>query len=104
MIYLPVFQTAGVIDDILAELERPVDEYTDPRSGSFSDESFFKPIAEDITMQTAVAEVWELRLFLLLQVLGPVHASDINAVVNMVNKWCENAEMTTYFLHLEHSR
>ena len=96
-IYLPVFQTAGVIDDVLAELERPVDEYTDPRSGSFSDESFFKPIAEDTTMQTAVAEVWELGSFLLLQVLGPVHAGDINAVVNMVNKWCENAEMTTFF-------
>ena len=51
-IYLAVFQTAGVIEDVLAELERPADEYKDPRSGHFTDASFFKPISAHITMQT----------------------------------------------------
>ena len=95
-IYLPVFQTAGVIDDVMAELERPSEEYADPRSGSFSDDGLFKPISEHITMQTAVAEVWELGSFLFLQILGPVHSSDIHAVVNMVNKWVENSEMASH--------
>jgi callose synthase len=95
-IYLPVFQTAGVIDDVMAELERPADEYKDPKTGAFTDESFFKPISDHVTMQTAVAEVWELGSFLFLQVLGPKHSSDIHAVLNMVNKWVENAEMTPH--------
>jgi callose synthase len=81
---------------VLAELERPADEYTDPRSGALSDESFFQPIAEHVTMQTAVAEVWELGSFLFVQVLGPVHSADIHAVCNMVNKWAENGEMTAH--------
>lgn len=95
-IYLPVFQTAGVIDDVMAELERPSEEYKDARSGSYSDESLFKPISEHITMQTAVAEVWELGSFLFLQLLGPVHTSDIHAIVGIVSKWAENAELTPH--------
>ncbi|GAX21844.1 hypothetical protein FisN_30Hh044 [Fistulifera solaris] len=93
-IYLPVFQTAGAIDDVLAELQRPADEYTNPRTGAYTDESFFKPITEHVTMQTAVAEVWELGSFLFAKILGPVHAKDVQAILAMVNKWTENEEIT----------
>lgn len=93
-IYLPVFQTAGVIDDVLSELERPAEEYKDLRTGEYTDESFFKPIASHVTMQTAVAEVWELGSFIFLQVLGPVHSKDIHAVVAMMNKWIESETMS----------
>ena len=62
-IYLPVFQTAGVIENVLSELERPADEYKNSKTGEYSDETLFRPVAEDITMQTAVAEVWELGTF-----------------------------------------
>jgi len=95
-IYLPVFQTAGVIEDVLSELERPADEYKDPRSGSFTDETFFKPISDHITMQTAVAEVWELGAFLFLQILGPIHSNDIHAIVSTVNNWVESGNMTSH--------
>jgi callose synthase len=94
-IYLPVFQTAGVIDDVLAELQRPADEYTNPRTGAYTDASFFKPITDHVTMQTAVAEVWELGSFLFAKVLGPVHAKDVQGILAMVNKWTENEEITT---------
>jgi callose synthase len=102
-IYLPVFQTAGVIDDVLAELERPADEYRDPRSGHFTDETFFKPISQHITMQTAVAEVWELGSFIFLQILGPVHSSDVHAIVNTINSWVESGTMTSH-IRLESMR
>jgi callose synthase len=102
-IYLPVFQTAGVIEDVLAELERPADEYKDPRSGHFTDASFFKPISAHITMQTAVAEVWELGSFLFLQILGPVHSSDVHAIVNTVNNWVESGKITSH-IKLENMR
>lgn len=95
-IYLPIFQTAGVIDDVMAELERPSDEYKDPRSGSHTDETFFKPIAQHTTMQTAVAEVWELGSFVFLQLLGPGHSKDINAIASLCNKWCEDGELTKH--------
>ncbi|GKZ01468.1 hypothetical protein MPSEU_001097400 [Mayamaea pseudoterrestris] len=95
-IYLPVFQTAGVIDDVMAELERPPEEYTNMRTGQYTDETFFKPIAEHVTMQTAVAEVWELGSYLLVQVLGKPHSSDINAMVAMVNKWVESGKLSEH--------
>lgn len=95
-IYLPVFQTAGVIDDVLSELERPAEEYKDPKSGVFTDESFFKPISDHITMQTAVAEVWELGSYLMLQVLGPVHSGDVNAVTTMITQWMESSTITSH--------
>lgn len=95
-IYLPVFQTAGVIDDVMAELERPAEEYKDPRTGTYTDETFFKPICEHVTMQTAVAEVWELGSFVFLQLLGPVHSGDVHAMVALVNKWAETSQMTRH--------
>jgi len=88
-IYLPVFQTAGVIEDVMSELERPSDEYTDPKAGAVTDESFFKPIADHITMQTAVSEVWELGYFLLRSILGPIHHEDVNAAAVMIQWWAQ---------------
>jgi callose synthase len=101
-IYLPVFQTAGVVEDVLAELERPADEYKDSK-GAYSDVSFFKPISEHVTRQTAVAEVWELGSFVLLQTLGSIHSSDVHAIVNLINKWAESGNMTKH-LKLESIR
>lgn len=94
-IYLPVFQTAGVIDDVMSELERPSDDYKDPKTGTVTDESFFKPIIGHITMQTAVSEVWELGTFLFLQVLGPVHSDDVNAIVSTIGKWMEDSSLSS---------
>jgi callose synthase len=95
-IYLPVFQTAGVIGNVLSELERPAEEYKAERSGSYTDESFFRPINQHVTMQTAVAEVWELGAFFFQQVLGPLHSGDIQAAVAMINKWMESGEITAH--------
>jgi callose synthase len=93
-IYLPVFQTAGAIEDVLSELERPMDEYTDSKTGKFTDESYFKPISEHVTMQTAVSEVWELGAFLIKQTLGPLHAADINAIGVTVQSWAEDGHLS----------
>ena len=95
-IYLPVFQTAGAIEDVLAEVERPADEYKDARTGHYTDATFFKPISEHVTMQTAVAEVWELGSFIFLQILGPVHSTDVHAIVNTVSNWADSGTMTTH--------
>ncbi|KAL3922916.1 MAG: hypothetical protein SGILL_001947 [Bacillariaceae sp.] len=88
-IYLPVFQTAGAIEDVLSELERPMDEYVDG-TGKYTDESYFKPISEHITMQTAVSEVWELGAYLLKQTLGPIHSADVNAIGVTIQSWAED--------------
>jgi len=95
-IYLPVFQTAGVIENVLSELERPTEEYKNPKTGAYSDETLFRSVSEDITMQTAVAEVWELGSFFFLQVLGPVHATDVHAIVETVNKWIGDGDITSH--------
>ena len=95
-IYLPVFQTAGVIESVLSQLERPSEEYKDPKTGFISDEDFFKPILEHVTMRTAVAEVWELGSFIFSQMLGPVHANDINNIMGTILKWSENGTLNSH--------
>ena len=67
-IYLPVFQTAGVVEEALALLERPMDDFTNS-----PDKILFKPILSHVTMRTAVSEVWELGNYFLLKLLGPLH-------------------------------
>jgi callose synthase len=95
-IYLPVFQTAGVIDDVISELERPAEEYKNLKTSVVTDESFFAPISEHVTMQTAVSEVWELGSFLFLQILGPVHSGDVHAIAGLVSKWTEDSTVTSH--------
>lgn len=90
-IYLPVFQTAGAIQDVLSELERPADDYTDLKTGAYNDEMYFKPITEHVTMQTAVSEVWELGSFLMKQTLGPVHGEDVNVIGITMQSWAEDS-------------
>jgi len=93
-IYLPVFQTAGVIENVLSELERPADDYRDPRTGGFNDDSFFEPINNHITMQTAVAEIWELGSYFFVQLFGPIHSADINAMTLLIGKWFDGGSAT----------
>jgi callose synthase len=93
-IYLPVFQTAGAIEDILSELERPSEDYCDPKTGAWTDATYFKPISEHVTMQTAVSEVWELGAYLIRQILGPLHNDDINAIGVMIQSWAEDGNLS----------
>jgi callose synthase len=95
-IYLPVFQTAGVIENVLSELERPIEEYRDAKSGTVTDDEYFKPIMAHITMRTAVSEVWELGSYLFKQMLGPVHSKDITVIMGTILKWCENGTVTQH--------
>lgn len=94
-IYLPVFQTAGAIEDVLSELERPSEEYMDPKTGVVTDALYFKPISEHVTMQTAVNEVWELGVYLVRQLLGPVHSEDISAIGVMIQTWAEDSSLSS---------
>ena len=90
-IYLPVFQTAGVVDEALTLLERPMDEY-----GFIRDDDLFKPILNHVTMRTAVSEVWELGNYILLKLLGPVHNDDAVYMMNYVLKWVESGTVTDH--------
>eukprot|EP00590_Aulacoseira_subarctica_P004324 CAMPEP_0172434066 /NCGR_PEP_ID=MMETSP1064-20121228/70434_1 /TAXON_ID=202472 /ORGANISM="Aulacoseira subarctica , Strain CCAP 1002/5" /LENGTH=2137 /DNA_ID=CAMNT_0013182263 /DNA_START=101 /DNA_END=6514 /DNA_ORIENTATION=- len=96
-IYLPVFQTAGVIENAMIELERPKEE------SSNADEQIFKPIVENIIMRTAVSEVWELGNFLFVKMLGPLHKNDVVAVTNVILKWTENCTLCEH-LQIEKMR
>ena len=90
-IYLPVFQTAGVVEEALALLERPMDDDTYTR-----DDVLFKPILNHVTMRTAVSEVWELGCYVLLKLLGPVHNDDAVFIMNYVLKWVEGGTVSDH--------
>lgn len=91
-IYLPVFQTAGVIENAMVELERTKDEAVT------GDLQIFKPIVENTIMRTAVSEVWELGIFLFLKVLGPLHKDDVLAITNMLLKWTESSTLNEHVM------
>jgi len=92
-IYLPVFQTAGVMDDVITALETPREDLP---SGPTTDADFFKPIMEHVTMKTAVFEVWELGTYIIQKMVGPVHENDIQAITGLVLKWTENGTLTRH--------
>mmetsp|Transcript_1310 Transcript_1310/g.1888 ORF Transcript_1310/g.1888 Transcript_1310/m.1888 type:complete len:2118 (-) Transcript_1310:113-6466(-) len=92
-IYLPVFQTAGVMDDVITVLETPRE---DEPAGPVTDEEIFKPIIQHVTMKTAVFEVWELGTYLIQKVLGPIHSDDIVAVTGIILKWTESGTLSDH--------
>jgi callose synthase len=102
-VYLPAFQTAGVIMNVLSELERPIDDYKDPKTGAVTDEAFFRPISEHVTMRTTVSEVWELGSYIFKQMLGPVHSKDVTVIMSTILKWSESGTLTSH-LKLENMR
>jgi hypothetical protein len=65
-------------------LERPVDDY------EATDFDLFKPILDHVTMRTAVSEVWELGMYTILKLMGPVHNDDITYIMNYVLRWVES--------------
>lgn len=91
-IYLPVFQTAGVIDEVLTILESPRED----ESGPVTDVDIFNPILSHVTMKTAVFEVWELGTYLIQKMLGPTHENDIQAITGLILKWTENGTLTRH--------
>eukprot|EP00594_Rhizosolenia_setigera_P001547 CAMPEP_0178945756 /NCGR_PEP_ID=MMETSP0789-20121207/3908_1 /TAXON_ID=3005 /ORGANISM="Rhizosolenia setigera, Strain CCMP 1694" /LENGTH=2019 /DNA_ID=CAMNT_0020625675 /DNA_START=629 /DNA_END=6688 /DNA_ORIENTATION=+ len=92
-IYLPVFQTAGVFENAIAELEVVQQNL---ENQPVSDELFFKAISGQVITSTAVSEVWELGSYILLQMLGKVHNDDIVAIMNLMLKWSENGTLTDH--------
>jgi callose synthase len=90
-IYLPVFQTAGVVEEALALLERPTDDDI-----LTNDDNLFKPILNHVTMRTAVSEVWELGNYVVLGLLGQIHNDDAVFIMNYVLKWVESGTVTNH--------
>jgi len=91
-IYLPVFQTAGVIDAAIDVIERPQDV---PIT---TDRELFEPIYKHDIMSTAVSEVFELSQFILRQLLGERHTSsfhedDLTAIIKMIYTWVEKGTL-----------
>ena len=91
-IYLPVFQTAGVMDDVVTILESPAEDQSSP----VTDTEVFKSILNHVTMRTAVYEVWELGSYMLTKILGPIHREDVIAITGLVLKWAENGDLSSH--------
>jgi len=92
-IYLPVFQTAGVMDDVVTILENPKD---DQAGGPTGDACVFKSIYDHVTRRTAVMELWELGNYLLRNVLGSTHEGDVDAITGLVLKWAEHSTISEH--------
>ncbi|GMH49304.1 hypothetical protein TrRE_jg1805, partial [Triparma retinervis] len=88
-IYLPVFQTAGVVDVCLASVERVIEEAQNEGGGYITDDNVLDAFNRDVTMVTSISEVWELGSYLCGVLLGSVHAADVKVVFESLSNWVE---------------
>ena len=93
-IYLPVFQTAGVIDNCISSIESAIRE-GEVSQRYLGDEDVFSEIEADVTMRNAVSEAWELGTYLLGELLGHVHKEDINTIYEIIEYYAAAGEVTS---------
>jgi len=93
-IYLPVFQTAGVVENALIQLEKPREIPSD--GGLMTDDLMFKPILENVTMRTAVSEVWELGIYVFTKMLGNLHYNDVTTITSTILKWTQDGQLCNH--------
>ena len=89
-IYLPLFQTAGAIEQCVNLVENPTTKSgaKEPKSDS-DDTDVFGEICADVTLKAAVSEVWELGTHVLTVLLGKVHENDVAIITSTVRKWVD---------------
>ena len=88
-IYLPVFQTAGVVDVCLASVEKVIAEAHNEGSGYVTDDVVLDTFNRDVTMVTSISEVWELGSYLCGVLLGSIHSEDIRVIFDSLSSWVE---------------
>ena len=101
-IYLPVFQTAGVVEQCVSSIEQALVEVTD-QGIQRVDASVFKSVLDDHTKTVAVSEVWELGCYCIGVLLGGVHQSDTKAISDVVSLWATQGTLNEN-LHVEKLR
>jgi len=101
-IYLPVFQTAGLVESSAAAAAnlwaaagpdvngRPGDKRT-VEAQLAAGCAVLKEFEKDVCANEALAEAWELSCWLFSQVLGPTHAADLATVIKTVDGWIAEA-------------
>ncbi|CAM9094798.1 unnamed protein product [Ascophyllum nodosum] len=91
-VYLPIFQTAGSVElamSMIAEYVRLYDSEEDPARKGNHEAALRKAISEDVTVNEALSEVWELGVWLIRQLLGPMHDADMVRTVQVFNEFID---------------
>jgi hypothetical protein len=87
-IYLPLFQTAGCIEEALnAYIESSLAYANEhkPQKKLLVWEKMQSSM--DITTKEAVCEAWELSSWSLNKLVGPLHYEDITLILSLIGKW-----------------
>ncbi len=86
-VYLPLFQTAGSVENALhgflesvSQYEVEDDERREEVIGSYKD-------SLDVTTLEAISEAWELTVWMISRLLGPVHKLDLGAIFQTLEIW-----------------
>ena len=104
-IYLPVFQTAGLVEQAAALAQNTFaaapDEHQRLSRGAYSEAGgreqaaagllVLRELGADRCVCDALAEAWELTAWLLGELLGPAHANDVDTVVGRLKAWTAQA-------------
>lgn len=104
-IYLPVFQTAGLVEQaaaITSNAFASLPAYIVSKEASTllnlhmnAGDVVLSKLRSDVCMNEAIAETWELSMWLLGELMGKSHTEDITTLKTIIISWCENSLPTS---------
>lgn len=87
-VYLPLYQTAGRVETALHDYKNAAMSYhqeNEPSKKILVAEQLKQSL--DIPTWEAVGELWELVQWVLVQLMGPVHQSDVTYILGKLSTW-----------------
>lgn len=101
-VYLPIFQTAGSVDVAVNMIQEHVSLFEseeDPSRRGQHEAALRRKIQEDVTVNEALSEVWELGSWFLRILLGHVHSQDMERTIKVFEDYM-NSSNAMYQLKL----
>ena len=93
-VYLPLFQTAGCVETAVYSFKNTMQtlaKETDPLSKMNILATYKNSI--DVTSSEAIGEAWELVSWLMLKLLGPIHSTDLEKMLETLFQWMESDDL-----------
>ncbi|ETW06376.1 hypothetical protein H310_02652 [Aphanomyces invadans] len=79
-LYVPLFQLAGCFEQFCLHLNQ---------HGNVNSMTIHDVLAAHPMMEESVGEVWELTIYILINLLGPCHSNDVRFICAILTSWLE---------------
>ncbi|GLD91630.1 hypothetical protein PINS_up000163 [Pythium insidiosum] len=85
-IYLPMFQLAGSFESFTSSINDLYTMESDVSERHLQDK-LLDVLGDNPMIEEAIEEIWELAMWVLINVLGPCHTNDVRYICSTLNSW-----------------